>query len=106
MNKKSSDLYALFFEEFIPTILEGTKNGGGRWPLPIFEQSFSVSNFSAPVIIKEFMAEVTRQEAEGVSDQGIGNKYLYPSRFARLQHMFVSRSLWLNSIDPVSVANK
>lgn len=103
---KPTDLYGSFFEQFIPTILEGTKNGGGRWPMPIFTESPSVSNFSAPIIISAFMEAIKEIEEKGLSEIEIGKKYHYPSRLARLQHMFVSRYLWSDNLDPKKVSQK
>jgi|SRR3989344_1805623 len=106
MMNNAEDLYNLFFEQFLPTILENQKNGGGRWPMPIFEQSFSVSNFSAPVVVEEFMSTVQKLNEKGMTDVQIGQKYRYPSRLARFQHLFAGRYLWLDKYDPITVAHK
>lgn len=106
-NKHKNNLYDLFFEQFIPTILEGTKNAGGRWPMPIFEQTLSVMNYSSPVIVREFMSAVDQLDKQGLSVEEIGRKFHYPSRLARLQHLFASRFFWGADLnDPITVAER
>lgn len=93
MNEK--ELYEKLLKAFITSLLRTAKTGaGGRWPMPFFKNSNSLSFFSAPGIIQEFMEITDEMIKNGLSYKDIGKKYKYPSQLARIFHVFSSRSLW------------
>ncbi len=96
--EKGNLLFQQMLDAIIPTILEGTKGGGGRWPMPVFETSFFVGYYDSALIAANFLKISDKLLEQGKDISDIAKLYKYPSRVARFSHMFPGRSLW--NIDP------
>ena len=92
--ENGNQLFQQMLDAIIPTILEGTKGGGGRWPMPVFESSFFVGYYDSALIVENFLKISDKLLEQGKNISDIAKLYKYPSRIARLSHMFPGRSLW------------
>lgn len=66
----------------------------GRWPMPIFKDGTTISFYSSAHIISAFMEATSKLLEQGLTLNEIAAKYQYPSRLARLIHLFTGRNLW------------
>lgn len=92
--EKGEQLFQQLMDANIPTILEGVKGGGGRWPMPIFESSFFVAYYDSSLIAENLLKITDELLAQGKNICDIAKLYKYPSRLARFANMFPGRSLW------------
>lgn len=92
--EKGEQTFQQLMDANIPTILEGVKGGGGRWPMPIFESSFFVAYYDSSLIAENLLRITDELLTQGKSICDIAKLYKYPSRLARFANMFPGRSLW------------
>lgn len=92
--EKDNQLFQQMLDAIIPTILEGTKGGGGRWPMPVFETSFFVGYYDSALIAENFLRISDELLNQGKNICDIAQFYQYPSRIARFSHVFPGRSMW------------
>lgn len=92
--EKDNQLFQKMLDAIVPTILEGTKGGGGRWPMPFFETSFFVGYYDSALIAENFLriTDILLEQGKSICD--IAQLYKYPSRIARFSHIFPGRGLW------------
>ena len=94
-SKTKKNLYKKMLTSFVNSLTGVFVSGpSGRWPMPTFKSSGVVSFYSGPFLIKDFLEKLKRLQQKGFSLKEIGRLYRYPSRLARLIHLFSTRNLW------------